>query len=100
MTRKIKYISILIVAAALYSTFIFSFFRNHECSLCSDCAMCKFVDEFSSADNAALPQPLDPFFASIYSLAETLLCILGISAVVLSTRAPPLSVRFRQSNQA
>ncbi len=92
-------LSSFFVSFILYSTLIVSSHHHDNPPLSAGCALCVFALEFSSADNAAQPQTTEPFFKFIYSLAETLLCIPGISSVVPSTRAPPLPTSSGRGSQ-
>ncbi len=89
MDLKNRHLSIIFIAAFLYSGLFTSFYHHSDFSFYSGCSLCKFVAEVSSADNAAPQQPVEPYFISLYAFPETSFHISTTFPIGLIARAPP-----------
>ncbi len=86
-----RHLSIIFIAALLYSGLFTSFYHHNDFSPYSGCSLCKFVGEVSFADTAAPQQPVKPYFTSLYAFPETSLHISTTFPIGLIARAPPAS---------
>ncbi len=89
MNGKIRKLSLICIAALLYSTLLTSFYHHHRFSYRSGCGFCKIVAEFCAADNAAPIRPVRPYLIPLYDCAEPPMRTAAPHRNGLIARAPP-----------
>jgi hypothetical protein len=89
MNWKSRHLSIIFIAALLYSGLVTSFYHHHDFSLHSGCGFCKFVAEVPLADNAAPQQPIGPYFISLHVFLGSTFQASVAPSTGLIARAPP-----------
>jgi hypothetical protein len=83
---------IFLVTIIICSIYIISFHYHDGLVVRTDCPICKFIAGLSSAEETAVVQPIIPDFVHIFFYPENLICVFGVIALVLGTRAPPLYI--------
>ena len=92
MNGKIRQLSVICIAALLYSTLLTSFYHHHGFSYRSGCGLCKIVAEPSAVDTAAPFRSVRPYFTPLYDCGEPPAHVVASPRNGVIARAPPVAV--------
>jgi len=93
LNPKTGRISMLFIAGIIYSILGAPYHDNCGCVLRTDCPLCKFAIDSSSCDSAANSELVTQDSSCAPLIVKRITCIFGICPVVLTTRAPPVTLR-------
>ncbi len=89
---KLRHLSVLFIAIILYSILIISFHHHAGLNVRPDCAICKFADDLSSGDKAALQSLATlPLVFICFASGASMRIVEAMTTAVI-TRSPPVYI--------
>jgi len=86
---RVRRLSLLFAVGFVYS-FLLASYNHHDGGIVrSDCPLCKFALDFSSADAVATAPSLMPDYIYTSLVENNFICFCGICPASLTNRAPP-----------
>ena len=90
--KLLRQVALLLFVLVLYSILLTSFHHHADFKYNRTCAICKFTEDLSSGDKAALQPLIIPYFVIRAFDSDSFILFFRIMTVALIDRAPPVYI--------